>query len=60
MSDEPKRGRPIVGDEPESVKLQIRLTPTERADWETAAKRSKHKTLSAWLRSVANRAAGKR
>lgn len=57
--DEPKRGRPIKGDEPESLKLQIRLTPSERADWDAAADRA-GKPISTWLRDVANKASKRR
>ena len=48
-----KRGRPT--DAEKSALVKVRTTPAEKSRW-TARARQSGKPLSAWLRSVINRA----
>jgi hypothetical protein len=51
-----KAGRPALGDDERMDPRPIRCKLSEWQTWQAAAKR-RGKTLSAWLRELANRAA---
>ena len=48
------RGRPPVKD-PASVRINVRVTPSEREAYKAKAKRAKAPGLSAWLKGLADR-----
>lgn len=53
--DKPKRprGRPAIPD-PATERLQIRVTPAEKAKYKRAADKAKA-TLTAWIKGLADR-----
>jgi hypothetical protein len=54
--DKPKRprGRPPVKD-PASVRINVRVTPSERDGYKTKARKARAPSLSAWLKGLADR-----
>lgn len=56
---ETKRGRgrpPKLESERAEERIELRMLPAEKAEWQTAAERAE-KTLSAWIRERLNKAA---
>lgn len=55
MDEKPKRprGRPRVSD-PATTRLQIRVTPAEKAKYERAASKARA-TLTAWVKALCDR-----
>ena len=52
-------GKPVIEGKPRNVNAIVRVLPEELAAWKSAAKRA-GLTLSAWIRKLANDAAGRR
>lgn len=54
--DQPKRprGRPPIAD-PATARVEIRVTPAEKAKYAKAAKRDRAPSLTAWLKGLADR-----
>lgn len=57
MTKKKRRGAPPK-ENPATVRVEFRATPDQRESWVAAAKRAGI-TLSAWLKALADRAAGR-
>lgn len=57
MAKKKRRGAPLK-ENPATVRVEFRATPDQRDSWIAAAKRV-GMTLSAWLKALADKAAGR-
>jgi hypothetical protein len=57
MAKKKRRGAPPK-ENPAAVRVEFRATPNQRDSWIAAAKRA-GMTLSAWLKALADKAAGR-